>query len=110
MPSSFFFLMIRRPPRSTLFPYTTLFRSAHQLVQHERTGLAGGFVRCARAIKDTVQLDRSQGGIQSLAALARGDRQPVVPLLELGQQRQDAFKEADVVLVLLVVVPRSEER
>src|SRR2546429_7165926 len=27
VPSSFFFLMIRRPPRSTLFPYTTLFRS-----------------------------------------------------------------------------------
>src|SRR2546430_6704387 len=25
--NSFFFLMIRRPPRSTLFPYTTLFRS-----------------------------------------------------------------------------------
>src|SRR2546430_10316009 len=25
--SPFFFLMIRRPPRSTLFPYTTLFRS-----------------------------------------------------------------------------------
>src|SRR2546421_11184632 len=25
----FFFLMIRRPPRSTLFPYTTLFRSMH---------------------------------------------------------------------------------
>src|ERR1044071_10064820 len=28
--SFFFFLMIRRPPRSTLFPYTTLFRSAHR--------------------------------------------------------------------------------
>src|SRR5256885_15564807 len=27
----FFFLMIRRPPRSTLFPYTTLFRSMAQL-------------------------------------------------------------------------------
>src|SRR5256885_15312585 len=26
-PRFFFFLMIRRPPRSTLFPYTTLFRS-----------------------------------------------------------------------------------
>src|SRR3712207_8589535 len=26
----FFCLMIRRPPRSTLFPYTTLFRSGHQ--------------------------------------------------------------------------------
>src|SRR5258708_35273249 len=29
--SSFFFLMIRRPPRSTLFPYTTLFRSSSAL-------------------------------------------------------------------------------
>src|SRR3712207_7395674 len=28
--SIFFFLMIRRPPRSTLFPYTTLFRSRQQ--------------------------------------------------------------------------------
>src|SRR3712207_7527322 len=28
----FFFLMIRRPPRSTLFPYTTLFRSVDALV------------------------------------------------------------------------------
>src|SRR5262249_62189709 len=28
----FFFLMIRRPPRSTLFPYTTLFRSDRQPV------------------------------------------------------------------------------
>src|SRR5258707_13890113 len=27
LPLFFFFLMIRRPPRSTLFPYTTLFRS-----------------------------------------------------------------------------------
>src|SRR6202044_3808606 len=26
-PTTWFFLMIRRPPRSTLFPYTTLFRS-----------------------------------------------------------------------------------
>src|SRR3712207_8858109 len=29
--SVFFFLMIRRPPRSTLFPYTTLFRSDRRL-------------------------------------------------------------------------------
>src|SRR5438874_10307498 len=28
----FFFLMIRRPPRSTLFPYTTLFRSQRERV------------------------------------------------------------------------------
>src|SRR2546430_2981492 len=29
---SFFFLMIRRPPRSTLFPYTTLFRSTRDIL------------------------------------------------------------------------------
>src|ERR1035441_10715209 len=33
----FFFLMIRRPPRSTLFPYTTLFRS-HLLFNHDAKG------------------------------------------------------------------------
>src|SRR2546422_7917942 len=33
----FFFLMIRRPPRSTLFPYTTLFRSSSPLQIHPRT-------------------------------------------------------------------------
>src|SRR6202043_2819272 len=32
-PSSFFFLMIRRPPRSTPFPYTTPFRSRSRLAQ-----------------------------------------------------------------------------
>src|SRR5256885_5475629 len=31
----FFFLMIRRPPRSTLFPYTTLFRSLHPDRRHD---------------------------------------------------------------------------
>src|SRR5260370_7658725 len=33
---SFFFLMIRRPPRSTLFPYTTLFRSLSYRVADRR--------------------------------------------------------------------------
>src|SRR2546422_6154858 len=32
----FFFLMIRRPPRSTLFPYTTLFRSRHKTPSQAR--------------------------------------------------------------------------
>src|SRR2546429_6309442 len=44
----FFFLMIRRPPRSTLFPYTTLFRSAGPASEnqpsdeHPRHQLDGG--------------------------------------------------------------------
>src|SRR3712207_7235575 len=32
----FFFLMIRRPPRSTLFPYTTLFRSSGRTTSRSR--------------------------------------------------------------------------
>src|SRR2546427_13169735 len=42
----FFFLMIRRPPRSTLFPYTTLFRSARSL------GEVDGF---AKQVQDRLQ-------------------------------------------------------
>src|SRR2546422_9574070 len=40
----FFFLMIRRPPRSTLFPYTTLFRSpaAARVREPRLRGRAGG--------------------------------------------------------------------
>src|SRR5256885_10761078 len=34
----FFFLMIRRPPRSTLFPYTTLFRSLCVRIEAEDVG------------------------------------------------------------------------
>src|SRR5688572_33239205 len=41
----FFFLMIRRPPRSTLFPYTTLFRSTVNAGN-------GGFLHC-------IQMDTS---------------------------------------------------
>src|SRR3712207_8412428 len=44
----FFFLMIRRPPRSTLFPYTTLFRSE---VAHDRA------VEAIRGVADREVLD-----------------------------------------------------
>src|SRR5687767_12865106 len=47
---SFFFLMIRRPPGSTLFPYTTLFRSAGERVQSG----------CRRAARVRVDLDRDR--------------------------------------------------
>src|SRR5256886_15486799 len=42
----FFFLMIRRPPRSTLFPYTTLFRSVLRALARR---LAGRDDRAARS-------------------------------------------------------------
>src|SRR6267143_1143976 len=45
---AFFFLMIRPPPRSTLFPYTTLFRS-HEAMTLLR-GLVGVFVGLAVSV------------------------------------------------------------
>src|SRR5256885_9843666 len=61
--SIFFFLMIRRPPRSTLFPYTTLFRSEilrrgiqpPQFVRLQN-GLAGDFRRGSRSEEHTSEL------------------------------------------------------
>src|SRR5258708_32122730 len=45
----FFFLMIRRPPRSTLFPYTTLFRSERRHTERTtRTGTLPERCRCYR--------------------------------------------------------------
>src|SRR4051795_10718743 len=58
--SSFFFLMIRRPPRSTLFPYTTLFRSEHtselQSHSHLVCRLLPGVQTCARSEEHTSEL------------------------------------------------------
>src|SRR5690349_22579853 len=46
---SLFFLMIRRPPRSTLFPYTTLFRSDRPLATHaQRQDRPQGLAECWR--------------------------------------------------------------
>src|SRR3712207_7712619 len=60
----FFFLMIRRPPRSTLFPYTTLFRSVfaaagqlYGLTFTRRADLAGYHPDCT--VHEVVDVDGS---------------------------------------------------
>src|SRR6195952_5859538 len=59
----FFFLMIRRPPRSTLFPYTTLFRSCRPRVRQGRP--AGWPAPSARRTEDrkSTRLNSSHLGI-----------------------------------------------
>src|SRR6266550_3717196 len=59
----FFFLMIRRPPRSTLFPYTTLFR-ARRLVGRHRPPLHGDDEPAARRQdRKSTRLNSSHGYI-----------------------------------------------
>src|SRR2546425_7139480 len=74
--SSFFFLMIRRPPRSTLFPYTTLFRS------HIAAGLDGPVLPRVRGIEiHGGGLDRELAATRH--GVARVDDQVHDDLLEL---------------------------
>src|SRR6266576_5448075 len=52
----FFFLMIRRPPRSTLFPYTTLFRSRPRRRSSASCRLSGRWRQTARSEEHTSEL------------------------------------------------------
>src|SRR5258706_16225329 len=64
----FFFLMIRRPPRSTLFPYTTLFRSQRYagLIGKFRDAVAAFDVefREVLVIADRDEVDRAKMGVE----------------------------------------------
>src|SRR3712207_9065608 len=62
----FFFLMIRRPPRSTLFPYTTLFRSTPGR-RHASPPEGGPFGPRSRAARLVVPVDAAWWG-RSLAS------------------------------------------
>src|SRR5205823_13991485 len=65
----FFFLMIRRPPRSTLFPYTTLFRSP--LPPTKLDALLRVLVGCERVLLDGQHaLARSEEHTSELQSLA----------------------------------------
>src|SRR3712207_7643763 len=70
---SFFFLMIRRPPRSTLFPYTTLFRSLLEGVE-ELGGAEADDVLGRQAGFVLGPGDRGAGGILVQVVGVQGDR------------------------------------
>src|SRR5687767_15412424 len=66
----FFFLMIRRPPRSTLFPYTTLFRSSSKARFWTTTGPAiSSPAPRSRTERATRRSEEHTSELQSLAYL-----------------------------------------
>src|SRR5687767_15854042 len=68
-PLCFFFLMIRRPPRSTLFPYTTLFRSLFRSAR-AAGGRGAEAGRAARQLRGTARAVRSEEHTSELQSLA----------------------------------------
>src|SRR2546427_8754742 len=80
--------MIRRPPRSTLFPYTTLFRSLGvAATDRPALGAAGALVRYARELKP--------GDLPHVARpriLRRGD---VVPLDEMTRRNLELVRSEE---------------
>src|SRR2546429_6149428 len=80
MSCRFFFLMIRRPPRSTLFPYTTLFRSV----------VWGAYYRQGDSVRFQVQISAAKDGtvLRALDPVAGPLGQPLSAVEALRQDRK----------------------
>src|SRR2546430_14358621 len=65
----FFFLMIRRPPRSTLFPYTTLFRSVSRARRNRGLRCASPVRRAGRDIPGRRRSEEHTSELQSQSNL-----------------------------------------
>src|SRR5436853_5068778 len=91
---SFFFLMIRRQPRSTLFPYTTLFRSGTARISSPPTGEPPGRrTRSFRAVPDrkSTRLNSSHLGISYAVFCLKKKKEKNVEVLERINDLEDVL-------------------
>src|SRR2546428_6562862 len=105
----FFFLMIRRPPRSTLFPYTTLFRSYATFSKTDRCGKSAycwktvltcrrwGGSRSSRSPPDrkSTRLNSSHDQISYAVFCLKKKKQK--PTQQLGHLNSDALTRSIVI-------------
>src|SRR5947208_16333569 len=90
--SSLFFFMIRRPPRFTLFPYTTLFRSTSSTLYFDSLTVNagnGGFLHC-------IQMDTSVNAANQV------DRCIHLNAMKRSEERFSRNAETDLVCRLLL--------
>src|SRR6266853_2630195 len=85
-PLLFFFLMIRRPPRSTLFPYTTLFRSGDQHARDSPPAEPLGGIQRARSEEHTSEL-QSQSNLVCRLLLEKKKKKPCWGLIVKNRTR-----------------------
>src|SRR5687767_15253870 len=92
---SFLFLLIRRPPRSTLFPYTTLFRSCAMTTQHSDkpiTTRLAQFLQFRAGKLARLRSEEHTSELQSLAYLVC--RLLLEKKKELGVEHDNSEREA----------------
>src|SRR3712207_8642898 len=97
--------MIRRPPRSTLFPYTTLFRSAVGLL------LAGGSIVFLIGSLSAVRLARRYGRRRTVAVSALLMGALLVPLLNLTRSEEHTSElQSRQYLVCRLLLEKKKQR
>src|SRR2546430_12904336 len=106
----FFFLMIRRPPRSTLFPYTTLFRSRRRAVTQPGRAFfpAGGAPRPPRSPCWRERSEEHTSELQSQSNLVC--RLLLEKKKNLPRQGAHVVRHASTRSVPPAVVPRTYRR
>src|SRR6266540_7325142 len=87
----FFFLMIRRPPRSTLFPYTTLFRSRLEVPPPGGEAL-GSLVAAGLSLGH--ETDKRAQVLQDLFRVFDGEAGDTLDQLSLGLLRRVRLKDS----------------
>src|SRR5258707_15170051 len=99
-PYGFFFLMIRRPPRSTLFPYTTLFRSPVQVQLPARQRVAQVVLHAQARHGAGVQLGREEAeavapGLLGVVLGGVGVLQQLAEIAAVARVDADADRRGD---------------
>src|SRR6266853_5924754 len=87
----FFFLMIRRPPRSTLFPYTTLFRSCRP--RSCGSARSHGAARCAARSEEHTSELHSQSNLVCRLLLEKKKKQQYKLHYPIKKQQREANKD-----------------
>src|SRR3712207_8673523 len=93
-----FFLMIRRPPRSTLFPYTTLFRSGEVAEQARRLAV----------IEVALEVDEANG--IELVGGAEGAEVEVLDGLDLRSEEHTSELQSRQYLVCRLLLEKKTQR
>src|SRR6185312_16862840 len=92
----FFFLMIRRPPRSTLFPYTTLFRSPRCAASHDKPASRRRAAPTGRSEEHTSELQSRSDLVCRLLLEKKKEQTDMMQVLVLNRKLDNRALLCDI--------------